>query len=99
MEQSYKQNIKLVREKLSDRDLYELLAEELCEASQASLKYIRASKMNGNHTPTSELQSKQQLLEELGDVAMIVDLLQLDIPKSKTNNKWKRWADRLISPK
>ena len=50
---------KQVRNKLSDRELLEALAEECSEAAQAALKLIRAKGYSNNVTPTSPTVAKR----------------------------------------
>lgn len=91
--------IKFVREKLTDRDILEQLAEEASELSQASLKAIRACGMSNNATPIKMDNALDNVIEEMGDVAMCYFLFHdkstaplLDVCMS---HKWKRWALRL----
>lgn len=87
-----------IKHKLDMRTLLEQLAEEAGELSQASLKLIRAKGLSNNSTPISEQEAIQNLLEEVGDIRMVLTLLclenKIDID-IESNPKWKRWAERL----
>lgn len=90
--------MKFVREKLTDRDILEQLAEEASELSQASLKAIRACGMSNNATPIEMDNVLNNVVEEMGDVAMCYLLYrggvmtEVDVVLS---HKWRRWALRL----
>lgn len=87
-----------IKHKLDMRTLLEQLAEEASELSQASLKLIRAKELSNNSTPIDEQEAIQNLLEEVGDIRMVLTLLcpenKIDID-IENNPKWKRWAERL----
>ena len=87
-----------IKHKLDMRTLLEQFAEEASELSQASLKLIRAKGLSNNSTPIAEQEAIQNLLEELGDIRMVLMLLcpenKIDID-IENNPKWKRWAERL----
>ena len=82
---------------LTARELLEQLAEECSELSKASLKLIRALKLNKNATPISKVEAYDKFIEEQKDVISVLWLL--------TNNdryayidgypKMERWAKRL----
>ena len=86
-----------VRDTLPARDLLEQPAEECNEPSPASLKLIRALKLNKNATPISKVEAYDKFIEEQKDVISVLWLL--------TNNdryayidgypKFERWAKRL----
>lgn len=83
-----------VIEKLDRRTALEQLAEEASELAQAALKVIRAEGLSKN--PTPEKKALSNLVEEAGDVLMVMELLGL-VPSNTTedNPKWRRWSDRL----
>nr|DAQ07459.1 MAG TPA: nucleoside triphosphate pyrophosphohydrolase [Caudoviricetes sp.] len=91
---SYELNKKYVAEHLTERDLLEGLAEEASELTKAALKLIRANGTN-NFTPVTVDDAKANLIEELGDIAMIIDILGIKVPQSSDNTKWNRWATRI----
>lgn len=90
----YVSNKDYIVEHLSERELLEGLAEESSELAQAALKLIRANGTN-NFTPVTVDEARKNLVEEIGDVAMIIDALGYDIPESSDNAKWNRWYSRI----
>lgn len=89
--------LKIIRQ-LPKRDLYEALAEESAELSQAALKCIRAEKLNKNVTPKTEQEALDNLKEELLDVAVCAFIMGIPLPNEKdilSNFKLNRWASRL----
>ena len=80
---------------LNDRDLHELLAEECSELAQASLKMIRASGCTHNVTPISFEKARQKVIEEAGDVLMLLDALNILPETTLDNSKWSRWRKRI----
>ena len=90
------ENIKYVQNKLSRRDLYEMLAEEAAELSQAALKVIRAEGMSGSVTPITAEEAHANLNEEVVDVLVVLAALNVEIFNAKlANEKAQRWVDRL----
>ena len=90
------ENIKYVQNKLSRRDLYEMLAEEAAELSQAALKVIRAEGMSGSITLVSAEEAHANLNEEVVDVLVVLAALNVEIFNAKlADAKAQRWADRL----
>lgn len=90
------ENIKYVQNKLSRRDLYEMLAEEAAELSQAALKVIRAEGMSGSVTPITAEEAHANLNEEVVDVLVVLAALNVEIFNAKlAEEKVQRWADRL----
>lgn len=99
---SYEDYRDFIKHKLDMRTLLEQLAEEAGELSQASLKLIRAKGLSNNSTPIAEQEAIQNLLEEVGDIRMVLTLLCPENKKLMVSNmniennpKWKRWAERL----
>lgn len=82
---------------LDDRTLFEQLAEESAELSQAALKFIRAAEYSNNPTPVTKQVAKANLEEELQDVLCVCVLLGiLDIKNIElSEEKLKRWAYRI----
>lgn len=95
----YEKSRDFILEKLDERTLLEQLAEEASELSQAALKLIRAKGLNNNVMPKTELETTQNLVEEMTDCSTVMALLCLkdrNIPKAEVeHSKWKRWAERL----
>lgn len=89
------ENIKHVQNKLSRRDLYEMLAEEAAELAQAALKVIRAEGMSGSVTPISAEEAYETLNEEVVDVLIVLTALKADFNAKLADAKAQRWADRL----
>lgn len=90
------ENIKYVQNKLSRRDLYEMLAEETAELSQAALKVIRAEGMSGSVTPITAEEAHANLNEEVVDVLVVLAALNVEIFNAKlAEEKVQRWVDRL----
>ena len=87
----------LVRASLPVRDLFEALAEESAELSQAALKCIRAEGLNQNPTTTPVGDAWDNLLEELTDVYMVALAMGVmpDEATIKNSPKWKRWIKRI----
>lgn len=91
---TYKENKEYVELHLTERELLEGLAEEASELTKAALKLIRANGTN-NFTPITVEDARENLIEELGDIAMIIDILGYNVPQSSNNAKWNRWATRI----
>lgn len=72
------------------------LAEESVELSQASLKYLRATR---NETPVTESEARKHLIEEMADVSVCMTVLQRIAPSSEIaeiiTQKVKRWEGRI----
>lgn len=81
-----------VKERLDSREMLEQLAEEASELAQAALKMIRAYGMSKNTTRTKPGEAAAGIVEEIGDVMMLVDMLDLYDINTAGNPKWKRWA-------
>lgn len=93
---SYFKYREYVRKTVTPVTTYLLLAEECAELSQAALKYVRAAGLTvGNPTPVSTKEASANVVEETGDVEMILDLMELSNADTAWNPKWKRWAERL----
>lgn len=97
MEQKdFLENIERIQSKLCHRDLYEMLAEEAAELSQAALKVIRAEGMSGSVTPITAEEAHANLNEEVVDVLVVLAALNVEIFNAKlADAKAQRWADRL----
>lgn len=96
VEKTFLENIEYIQSRLSHRDLYEMLAEEAAELSQAALKVIRAEGMSGSVTPVSAEEAHAKLNEEVVDVLVVLAALNVEIFSAKlANEKAQRWADRL----
>lgn len=94
-------NFETISKVLPKREIYEMLAEETAELSQAALKCIRAEKLNLHPTDKSEEDAKANLEEEMNDVLFCIYALGFDkLPsKEELNNSQKmtRLLNRLKS--
>lgn len=88
----YKQYKEYVIGALDSREMLEQLAEESAELSQAALKVIRAYGLSANPARCSPQEAMEALVEEVGDVMMMIDALGLDDVDTVDNPKWERWA-------
>ena len=86
-----------VKNTLPARDLLEQLAEECNELSKASLKLIRALKLNKNVTPISKVEAYDNFIEEQKDVISVLWLLTGNERYAYIDGypKMERWAKRL----
>ena len=82
---------------LTARELLEQLAEECSELSKASLKLIRALKLNKNATPISKVEAYDNFIEEQKDVISVLWLLTNSHRYAYIDGypKMERWAKRL----
>ncbi|WP_302121802.1 hypothetical protein [Acidaminococcus fermentans] len=89
-----------VIDKLPRRELFEALAEESAELTQAALKMIRACEWVENKTPVTKAEAQDNLLEEIADVELVLTCLGMGyfhkhkIEKIKAE-KLNRWYKRL----
>lgn len=94
----YKKYRAYVKKHIDSRDALEMLAEECAELGKAALKAIRAYGLSENPTPVTQEQALADMVEETGDVLVVLDLLDLADVYTACNPKWKRWAIRLGMP-
>ena len=81
---------------LEETEVLAQLAEEAAELAQAALKLRRA--LDGrNPTPVSEAAAREALIEESTDVALCLNLLQVDVDRSLYQKKYDRWRGRLLA--
>lgn len=79
---------------MDDACLYELLAEEASELSQAALKLARV--MRGEvPTPTTAQDANEHLMEEFNDVLIIAEIVSLARDNARIDAKMERWVERL----
>lgn len=93
-----KNGLEAVKILISKMDAYEALAEEASELSKASLKAIRATKLNDNPTPISFDEAQDNLREEMRDVLSCLYVLGVKIPDVEElimSPKSIRWEKRL----
>ena len=88
---------KYIRNKLSNQELLEQLAEECSELAKASLKMIRASGMSANITPITRREAYDNFIEEQNDVVSVLWVLTRDERYAYIDEypKYERWAKRL----
>lgn len=95
-QKDFLENIAYIQGNLCRRDLYEMLAEEAAELSQAALKVIRAEGMSGSVTPVSAEEARENLNEEVVDVLIVLTALSIPVFDAKlAKEKAQRWVDRL----
>ena len=83
----------VIREKIGDAAMYEMLAEECSELAQAALKYARIIRRE-NPTPVSEDDAHENLIEEFTDVIQCAEELDLRINARQMFEKQFRFLDR-----
>lgn len=83
---------------LSPEELLAQLAEEGAELTHAALK-LRRAQDGANPTPVCQSDAFEALLEEIADVALLVEILQLDQYEDDIREsmdfKLQRWEKRL----
>lgn len=80
---------------LEETEVLAQLAEEAAELAQAALKLRRA--LDGrNPTPVSEAAARAALIEESTDVALCLNLLQIEADWALYRKKYSRWRQRLL---
>ena len=90
---SYKDRIDKIRTIIPNPALYEQLAEECVELSQACLK--KARKIRGeNFTPKLEREIDRELIEEVSDVILCIETIPLHGDNKIINRKLNRWIER-----
>lgn len=92
--------IAYIKAHATERDMWEMLAEESTELSHSALKVIRATKLSDSYTPVEADDSLKNVLEESMDVLLVMlvlGLLEETETPSRVKNYWKaeRWAKRL----
>lgn len=83
-----------ITEQISLPALVENLAEEAAELAQAASKYARILR-GENPTPVTPTEGYFKMVEEYTDVALLVDILEIEVNKSQMLNKRNRWLARL----
>ena len=88
---------KYIRNKLSNQELLEQLAEECSELAKTSLKMIRAGGMSANITPLTRREAYDNFVGEQKDVISVLWLLTMDERYAYIDGypKYERWAKRL----
>ena len=88
-------DIKLIRETIPEAALYEQMAEECSELSQACLKKARKLR-NENKTPKSMVEIDKDLIEEYTDVYLCASVLDLKHDEKIERLKLTRWVVRNV---
>ena len=83
----------VIREKIGDAAMCEMLAEECSELAQAALKYARIIRRE-NPTPVSEDDAHANLIEEFTDVIQCAKELELVVNTRQIFHKEQRFLDR-----
>lgn len=90
--------LRVIRDNLSEEDIFCQLAEEAAEVSQAALKLRRAITRT-NPTPIDAETAKNKLLEEIADVVITLDVMMGDadwnVIWAFSVRKLDRWVERL----
>lgn len=90
-----KEHVNYIREKIPLPDLYEQLAEEASELSQAANKMARYLR-GVNPTPKSEQEIRSNLIEEYTDVVNVAcNILDIHPDWLVSDYKLYRWSKRL----
>lgn len=92
---SSKEHARYVKEHVPLEDLYNQLAEEAAELSQAANKMVRVLRGN-NPTPVNAKEAMDNLVEEFSDVVLVAsDLLDIHPDDLISDYKLYRWHKRL----
>lgn len=84
--------------RLSKEALYVQLAEECCELGQAAAKMARILK-GENPTPVEWDECYFSLIEEYTDVALVMEILGINVNHQIFEEKKQRWKERLDATK
>ena len=95
---TYIDMLNYIKSHVSKKELLVQLAEEGTELAHAALKYRRALD-DENPTPVSRTEAFKNLIEEIDDVALLLEPLSLkwriEFCSSSRESKLKRWVERL----
>lgn len=87
--------VEYIRDNVDQRTLLEQLAEESAELTQAALKLIRALGLSNNPTPVTAEQAYLNVTEEVGDVELLLSILEIRKYEIRDMFKLDRWVKRL----
>ena len=94
---SYTDRLEKIRTLIPNPALYEQLAEECVELSQACLK--KARKIRGeNYTPKTMEEIDNNIIEEVSDVILCIEAIPLYGDNNILNEKLNRWIERNSKP-
>lgn len=91
-------DIRRVRELLSEGEILAQLGEEAAELSQAALKLRRVTTKGSSPTPTSKMEAMANFVEEVADIKVCLECLGYNIDGDVNHvrdRKLKRWVKRL----
>ena len=95
---TYIENLNYIKENVSSKERFAQLAEEATELAKAALKYRRTLD-DENPTPVSRNEAFKNLIEEIDDVALLLETLALkwriEFNSGSREKKLKRWVERL----
>ena len=95
---TYTDMLNYIKSHVSKKELLAQLAEEATELAHAALKYRRALD-DENPTPVSRNEAFKNLIEEIDDVALLLETLALkwrvEFNSSSRERKLNRWVERL----
>lgn len=89
------ENVRIIKDNISEASLYEQLAEECCELAHACLKKARVLR-GENPTPVTSEQASQNVIEELTDICVASEVLGLYADTDIFWDKMERWAGRIV---
>lgn len=88
-------NFEGIKKSISEAALYEQLAEECAELSQAALKKARILR-GENPTPIDMDSADEKVAEEYSDVSLCARVIGLEIDIISFNYKYMRWVERIM---
>ena len=95
---TYSEMLNYIKAKVNYKERLAQLAEEATELAHAALKYRRALD-DENPTPVSSNEAFKNFVEEIDDVALLLETLALkwrvEFNSSSREKKLKRWVERL----
>ena len=95
---TYSEMLNYIKAKVNYKERLAQLAEEATELAHAALKYRRALD-DENPTPVSSNEAFKNLIEEIDDIALLLETLALkwriEFNSSSRERKLKRWVERL----
>ena len=95
---TYLEKLNYIKSHVSKKELLAQFAEEATELAHAALKYRRALD-DENPTPVSRNEAFKNLIEEIDDIALLLETLALkwrvEFDSSSRERKLKRWVERL----
>ena len=95
---TYSEMLNYIKAKVNYKERLAQLAEEATELAHAALKYRRTLD-DENPTPVSSNEAFKNLIEEIDDIALLLETLALkwrvEFNSSSRERKLKRWVERL----